>query len=121
MRLGIVAVLIGTVSSCGADVASPVEVVTFPLPVADVLSCPTAAIEDVLRASPTDARRVWLEGRPATRLVWPPGYTVRFTRETAEIVDANGDVALRDGTELTGLCLLGPPGDLESIMRVRTE
>ena len=53
----------------------------------------------------TDPRVTWLVTRGGDRLevVWPPGYTARFTGGL-EVVDSTGIVVFREGDAISGGC-----------------
>lgn len=82
-------------------------------------ACGGVGLEAVLRGSRDDPRLVWLEitsalptapdatpGPPQT-IVWPAGYRARFT-PNLEILDAGGNVVLRDGDAIGGVCYVDP-------------
>jgi hypothetical protein len=95
------------------------------LPTIDELApsiCAGVGVEAVLRGSATDPRIAWLEasnGSTATQrrdVVWPAGYRARFT-PSLEILDENGKVVLRDGSQVTGLCVGGNADVMEPPFR----
>jgi hypothetical protein len=79
---------------------------------AEGTACAGVGAEAVLRGSPTDPRIAWLEDTTSLAtsqrrdVVWPAGYRARFS-PGLEIVDENGNVVLRDGSKITGLCTGG--------------
>jgi hypothetical protein len=94
-----------------------------PLPAAahpDV--CRGVGIEDaVLTGGPLDPRVVWLRfssGREVP-LVWPRGWEARFGA-TLEIVNSDGEVVLRGGDRISGVCLKGPREDLSAVMMIES-
>ena len=72
-------------------------------------ACRDVAVNGHVTGDPADARVAWLVEDPGGRrdIVWPPGYTARFT-PTLEIVDEKGDVVFRDGDSVRGGCVTGP-------------
>jgi hypothetical protein len=88
------------------------------LPTAAPLSLPSGAIEAcagvgiaaVLRGDPHDPHVAWLIKDIGTRVnvTWPPGYRARFV-PGLEVLDAAGDVVLRGGEPVTGVCVTGDP------------
>ncbi len=65
-----------------------------------------------LNGDPTDPRIAWLdlEGEGRREIVFPPGYTVRFT-PTLEVLDDAGQVVARAGERIDGGCLTGSLDD----------
>lgn len=67
-----------------------------------------------LRGDPADPRVAWGESETRTNaliirqeLVWPIGYTARFSPEL-EVLDASGSVRYRAGDTIAGGCTTGP-------------
>lgn len=54
-----------------------------------------------LTGSPTDPRLVWMMAGERYELEWPVGYSARFNPRL-ELLDGNGKVVGREGTELAG-------------------
>jgi len=71
--------------------------------------CRGVGVKAKLTGSPTDPRIAWLTGVDGQRMdvVWPPGYTARFTPQL-EVLDPNGSVVFREGSTVTGGCVTGP-------------
>jgi hypothetical protein len=66
-----------------------------------------------LNGSRTDPRYVWLGPAGIRRdLVWPPGYSVRFTASGFEILDQTGAVRHRSGDWIDGGCITSDPDTL---------
>jgi hypothetical protein len=78
--------------------------------------CAGVGLDAVLRGSPGDPRVAWLEvnlpagyspeastSGPEPTVVWPAGYRARFA-PNVEILDASGNVVLRDGDHIDGAC-----------------
>jgi hypothetical protein len=108
--------LIGIVLSLVATACTQ----TIPLPTVATADrfCREIGYEGVLRGDPADPRVAW--GEKQTRvnhlvlrkeLVWPPGYTARFTPEL-EILDASRRVRLVAGDVIEGGCVGGSGGEL---------
>jgi hypothetical protein len=60
--------------------------------------------------SPSDPRLAWLvygDTQARRDVIWPPGYTARFTPRL-EILDEKGAVVFGDGDQVTGGCVTGP-------------
>jgi hypothetical protein len=72
-------------------------------------ACAGIGLDAIARGSPTDARHVWLEDATAggrIDLVWPTGYTARFTPDV-EVVDTTGRVVLSAGQRVDSGCVTG--------------
>ncbi len=85
---------------------------TYPLPTADWSGvCGGLGINANLRGDPLDPELTWLEPRPGFtsdeparhHVVWPAGFTARFS-PGLEIVDEAGQVVMREGDPVTGIC-----------------
>jgi hypothetical protein len=65
----------------------------------------------IVHGSPTDQRLTWMTRPDGGReeLVWPHGYTARFT-PGLEVLDAHGRVVAREGSLATGGCTMPPDG-----------
>ena len=60
----------------------------------------------VLTGSPNDPRLVWMMvGDKRAELEWPVGYSARFS--PLELLNENGFVVGREGSELAGGCEMG--------------
>lgn len=61
--------------------------------------------EHTIHGSPDDPRVVWMTGPNGerTELAWPPGYAAKFT-PGLELLDQDGTVVAREGTQATGGC-----------------
>jgi hypothetical protein len=88
---------------------------TIPLPTVGTADgwCREIGFDGVLRGNPADPRVAWGEKETPvnhlvlrTELVWPPGYTARFTPEL-EILDASQRVRLVAGDVIDGGCTSG--------------
>ena len=71
--------------------------------------CRGVGFEATLNGSPSDPRITWITASGGQRheIVWPPGYTARFT-PNLEVLDANGNVVFREGSRVSGGCVTGP-------------
>jgi hypothetical protein len=69
-----------------------------------------------LTGSPLDPRIAWLEPGGA-RLVWPAGFSARFTPRL-EIVDRDGSVVMREGEQVSGACVAGPVDDPGRVLMI---
>lgn len=69
-------------------------------------------VDATLSGDPADSPIAWLdlEGGGRREIVFPPGYTVRFT-PTLEVVDDGGQVVARAGDRIDGGCLTGSIDD----------
>jgi hypothetical protein len=93
-----------------------------PMPAWMPIGCAGIGLDAVVRGDPSDPRVAWLEdhlvapGTTTFRQIdvrWPIGYRARFMPKI-EILDAWGNVVLRDGDRVTGACsgtepYLSPP------------
>lgn len=88
---------------------------TIPLPTVATTDgwCKEVGYDGVLRGDPADPRVAWGEKEtPVTHvvmrkeLVWPPGYTARFTPQL-EVLDASQHVRLVAGDVIEGGCTSG--------------
>ena len=71
--------------------------------------CRGVGVEATLHGNLSDPRITWLTGSTGQRMdiVWPPGYSARFT-PNLEVLDGNGNVVFREGSTVTGGCVTGP-------------
>ena len=71
--------------------------------------CRGVGLEAHITGNPSDPRLVWLVGLQGDRtdVIWPPGYTARFTPRV-EVLDQEGAVVYRDGDAVSGGCVTGP-------------
>jgi hypothetical protein len=70
-------------------------------------ACGGIGLDAIVRGSATDSRHVWLvDATTGARmeLVWPTGYTARFTPDV-EVVDTRGTVVVRAGQRVDGGCV----------------
>lgn len=70
--------------------------------------CLGTGYKDVtLTGDPQDPRIAWLlfQGKERREAIWPPGFTARFVPKI-EVLDASGQVVLREGDPVTEGCLL---------------
>jgi hypothetical protein len=70
-------------------------------------ACAGGGLDAVIYGSPTDPHVAWIENSfsspPRMEIVWPAGYRARFD-PNLEILDANGNVVMREGDTVTGDC-----------------
>lgn len=105
MRMALIslAASLSVLSSCGS--------VTPTLPTLDSWGggCRDVGLDVRLTGDPSDQRITWLTASSGQRIdvIWPPGYTARFT-PNLEVLDANGNVAFREGSKVSGGCVTGP-------------
>lgn len=83
-----------------------------PLPTVEVFNgaCRGVGLEGHVTGDPLDRRLAWVIsdlGGQRIDVIWPPGYTARFTPRL-EVVDQQGVVAYRDGDPVSGACTTGP-------------
>jgi hypothetical protein len=74
--------------------------------------CAGVGLDAVLHGDPADPKVAWLTskiGGPRLEIVWPFGFTARFTPDL-EILDADGNVVIREGGAVTGTCDNLPDG-----------
>jgi hypothetical protein len=78
---------------------------TMPKPAGPNEICAGVGLDAQLHGDPTDARVAWLINRcgPPLQIVWPFGFSARFT-PNLEILDADGNVVIREGGAVTGTC-----------------
>jgi hypothetical protein len=71
--------------------------------------CRDVGLDATLIGNPADPRVAWLTTSTGQRIdiIWPPGYTARFAPRL-EVLDANRNVAFRDGSTVSGGCVTGP-------------
>ncbi len=73
------------------------------------LACAGVGLDAVLKASPSDPRKVWLADAitgSRIELVWPPGFTVRFGQGTAfDVLNAAGKITIVGGSHVSGACV----------------
>ena len=110
--LGLTAAILALVlSACGQ---------TYPLPTVAVADgwCRGVGYAGVLRGDPGDPRVAWGEHETPVHhvvlrkeLVWPPGYTARFTPEL-EILDASHQIRFVAGDLIEGGCVAGSGHEL---------
>jgi hypothetical protein len=89
------------------EVVLPTEVPQV-LPSGMTEACAGIGLDAVLHGAPNDPRVAWLINNLGTRIdaIWPVGYRARFA-PTLEVLDAAGDVVLREGDPVTGGCVAG--------------
>jgi hypothetical protein len=124
IRLTLIALTL-TAVGCGAVPPSPTAPVAvslapgeIALPTAEplvlpsgvVAACAGVGISAVLRGDPHDPHVAWLVGNLGSRVnvTWPPAYRARFV-PALEVLDAAGNVVLRDSDPVTGACVTGDP------------
>ena len=83
-----------------------------PLPTVESFSgaCRGVGLDARVTGNPSDPRLAWLvagDDQARRDVLWPPGYTARFTPRL-EILNENGAVVFRDGDPVTGGCVTGP-------------
>jgi hypothetical protein len=83
----------------------------------DPTGCRGVGLDGILRSSPSDPRRFWMEDRKTgdrVDLIWPAGY---YARDDAglEVVDGSGTFVGKEGDLVIGACVVsvlgntGPP------------
>ena len=105
------AVLVLSLSACG-------QTLTLPTVARANGWCREIGYDGVLRGDPDDPRVAWGEHQTRVNhvvlrkeLVWPPGYTARFTPEL-EILDASHQIRFVAGDLIEGGCLGGSGHEL---------
>lgn len=72
------------------------------------MACAGVGLTDVLRGDPANPRLAWLESFPngghRLEIVWPPGYSARFTPRL-QVLDPTGQVVIEDGDFVEGACV----------------
>lgn len=73
-----------------------------------------------LAGSPEDPRVAWLDldGGGRREIVWPPGFTARFTPQL-EVLDAAGSIVFRAGDSISGGCTAGPADNPAALLVIR--
>lgn len=105
-----------TVSAC-ASAGAPVATLSralgpgeewLPVDTSDIACAGTGwpAGGGVLTGSPSDPRLAWMVYGTRHELVWPVGYSARFTPKL-EVLDARGRVVGHDGDRAIGGCEMG--------------
>ena len=94
----------------------------LPLPTmaTDSQACRGVGLDAVLTGDRSDPRVAWLVGPDGTGrqdLIWPPGFSARFS-PNLEVLDATGAVVLRAGDHVDGGCVASP--DLKLLRIVNT-
>ena len=104
-RLLLLLAVFVTASGCG--------VMPRPLPADERWNgmCARVGLDATLAGDPSDPRMAWLIESNGLRrdVIWPPGYTARFT-PLLEVLDAKGGVVVRDGSPVSGGCASGEDG-----------
>jgi hypothetical protein len=82
----------------------------FFVPPGAVVACAGVGLQAVLRGNPNDPRVAWLINPDGSRfdVVWPAGYRARFAPRL-EVLDAAGNVVIRDGDPVSGGCVTDQP------------
>jgi hypothetical protein len=103
-----VLVAIALIAGCGP---APKPQSNLPT-VATFNECAGVGTSGHIASNPADPRIAWLALESGIRreVIWPPGYTARFTPKL-EILDETGAVAFRDGDSVGGGCVTGPDED----------
>ena len=85
--------------------------VVHPLPRNDAWNgdCRGVGLDATLTGNPSDPRIAWLVASTGRRIdiMWPPGYTARF-EPLLEVLNADGTVVFREGSNVTDGCVTGP-------------
>jgi hypothetical protein len=86
--------------------------ISRPLPTVEVFNgaCRGVGLDGHVTGDPFDPRLAWVihdDGGGRIDVIWPPGYTARFTPRL-EVLDEQGAVAYRDGDPVSGGCTTGP-------------
>jgi len=115
--LAVVAILSALVACSVSPTPSPVALPTL---VSDNGGCRGVGLVDsTLAGSPTDPRVTWLvSGGVRSEIVWPPGFTARFTPHL-EVRDASGSTVFRAGDKISGGCVAGTPEHPASLLLIR--
>ena len=94
---------------------------TLPTLASDNGACRGVGLVDAtLAGSPADPRVAWLvsAGGGRQEIVWPPGFSARFTPHL-EVIDTSGKTVFRAGDKISGGCVAGPPEDPGKLLLIR--
>lgn len=118
MRAALMAILLRAVAcSASPTPSSP----ALPTLTSDNGGCRDIGLSGAtLAGNPADPRVAWLEfgGGGRQEIVWPPGFTARFTPQL-EILDASGSTVFRAGDSISGGCTAGPADDPGQLLMIR--
>ncbi len=120
MRKLLVAVTAVLLAGCGVTPSpSPATSVALPTLTTFTGACRGVGLDATLTGDPMDPRVTWLldEGGRRQDIVWPPGFTARFTPEL-EVLDASGAIVFSDGDEIDGGCTAGGADDPGAILLI---
>jgi hypothetical protein len=119
MRAALRVAIIALVAAYGT---SPARATTVALPTmtSDAGGCRGIGLEATLIGDPADPRVAWLDDDRGGRheLIWPPGYTARFTPEL-RVIDTSGTVVFRGGERIDGGCTAGSVDDPGEVLVMR--
>lgn len=74
-------------------------------------------IDATLRGNASDSRVAWVQsGTHRIDVVWPHGYHARFN-PFLEILNADGEVVLRQGETVDGGCVLSPDDEFPLLLQ----
>ena len=110
-------IVVALVSCSLAPTPSPLALPTLN---SDNGACRGIGLGDAtLAGSPTDERVAWLETPGGRReIVWPPGFTARFTPEL-EVLDSAASIVFRAGDRISGGCTAGPADNPAELLVIR--
>lgn len=94
---------------------------TLPTLASDNGGCRGIGLDATLAGSPADPRVAWLvvtRNGGRLEIVWPPGFSARFTPHL-EVLDASGRTVFRAGDKIAGGCVAGPPEDPGRLLLIR--
>ena len=114
--VSVVAVVL--LGACSPGPSATPSAAAIALPTLDVgpaggtpMACAGIGLAAVLHGRSLDPQVAWLEsmldGAGRQDVIWPPGYTARFTPRL-EVLDAAGQVVIRDGDFVDGGRVEGP-------------
>ena len=109
----VLVILVVTLSACSGLSRSADPQLPLPTAPADLQLClGLGHAGATLHGDPERPGLTWLDvgGGQEREVLWPPGYTARFTPKL-EVLDAAGRTVLTEGAILTGMCA-GPDGTL---------
>jgi hypothetical protein len=106
--------------ACGTILPWPTA--DLPTMAADTGGCRGVGLEATLAGDPTDPRVAWLIDDQGRRhdLIWPPGYTARFSPEL-HVIDAAGALAFLGGERIDGACTAGGADDPTRLLVIRPD
>ena len=111
--MGRLGTLLGLVSITAFFLSACAQIYPLPTVPAGSQWCRGVGYDGILRGDPSDPRLAWAEQETPNHvvlrrdLVWPTGYTARFTPQL-EILDASRQVRFLAGDVIGGGCVTGP-------------